>query len=231
MTDGEFAIEIDDLRFAWTAQQPLLQIGRLAVGRKERVFVQGSSGSGKSTLLAIIGGVLSADAGSIKVLDQDMTKLSGAGRDAFRADRIGFIFQMFNLLPYLTVVENVTIPCRFSARRRAAAIEQSGSLEAEARRLLRALGLDDEDLLGRKPTNLSVGQQQRVAAARALIGRPDLIIADEPTSSLDADAREDFIDLLSQEATTAGAAVVFVSHDQSLGSRFDRTVAIGDINA
>jgi putative ABC transport system ATP-binding protein len=231
MNHRELAVEIHDLRFAWTAEQPLLQIRRLAVGRTERLFLQGASGSGKSTLLAIIGGVLSAGAGSVKVLNQNLNELSGAGRDAFRADRIGFIFQMFNLLPYLTVLENVTMPCRFSARRRTAAENESGSIEAEARRLLSKLGLSDEALIARTPMELSIGQQQRAAAARALIGRPDLIIADEPTSSLDADAREDFIDLLNQECAAAGTAVVFVSHDQSLGRRFDRTITLGDINA
>lgn len=231
MSDGGLAVEIEDLRFAWVAGQPLLRIERFVIGRAERVFVQGASGSGKSTLLAIVGGVLSTDSGSVKVLDQDLQALSSAKRDAFRADRVGFIFQMFNLLPYLSLLENVTLPCRFSARRRAAAARESGSVEAEARRLLTALGLGDEGLLGRPPTELSIGQQQRAAAARALIGRPDLIIADEPTSSLDADARENFIDLLSGECTAVGAAVIFVSHDRSLGRRFDRAVSIGEINA
>lgn len=231
MNDREMAVEIDDLRFAWVRGQPLLQIERLAVGRNERVFVQGASGSGKSTLLAIIGGVLGADAGSVRVLDQDLRELSGARRDAFRADRIGFIFQMFNLLPYLSLLDNATLPCRFSARRCATAQKESGGVEAEARRLLGKLGLADERLLGRPPTQLSMGQQQRAAAARALIGRPDLVIADEPTSSLDSDAREDFIDLLNQECAAVGAAVIFVSHDRSLGGRFDRMVSIGEINA
>lgn len=236
MNDGNLAVShtpavrIDNLSFAWIAGQPVLRIGRLAIGRAERVFVRGPSGSGKSTLLAIIGGVVAPDTGHVGVLDRDLASLSGAERDAFRADHIGFIFQMFNLLPYLSVLENVTLPCRFSAQRRAAAIGAGGSVDAEARRLLGKLGLGKEGLLRRSVTQLSIGQQQRAAAARALIGRPELVIADEPTSALDADAREDFIDLLNEECAAVGATVIFVSHDRSLSGRFDRTIALDELD-
>jgi putative ABC transport system ATP-binding protein len=229
-TNATAAVELTNLSFAWKHSEPVLAIRRFAVARNERVFLQGPSGSGKSTLLAIVGGVLTPDAGQVVVLGSDLKALSAAKRDAFRADHVGFIFQMFNLLPYLSIVDNVVLPCRFSARRRQAALRHGAGVAQEAERLLAHLGLTDRRLLNRRVDQLSIGQQQRVAAARALIGRPELVIADEPTSSLDADARDDFIELLLQEADAAGAAVIFVSHDRSLGERFDRSVALGEIN-
>jgi putative ABC transport system ATP-binding protein len=134
---------------------------------------------------------------------------------------------MFNLVPYLSVVGNVTLPLKFSGRRRKAV---GADADAEARRLLGRLGLTDEALLARRVSDLSVGQQQRVAAARALIGGPEIVIADEPTSALDSDARDRFIELLSEEAARTGAALLFVSHDASLARLFDRAVDIAEIN-
>jgi putative ABC transport system ATP-binding protein len=134
---------------------------------------------------------------------------------------------MFNLVPYLSVVGNVTLPLKFSGRRRKAV---GGDADAEARRLLGRLGLTDEALLARRVSDLSVGQQQRVAAARALIGGPEIVIADEPTSALDSDARDRFIELLSEEAARTGAALLFVSHDASLARLFDRAVDLAEIN-
>ncbi|HBF90992.1 MAG TPA: methionine ABC transporter ATP-binding protein, partial [Hyphomonas atlantica] len=163
----------------------------------------------------------------VEVLGHDMTALSGPKRDALRADRLGVIFQMFNLVPYLSVIGNVTLPLRFSPKRRAAI---DGTEENEARRLLARLGLTDESLLSRRVSDLSVGQQQRVAAARALIGGPEIVIADEPTSALDAHVRDQFISLLSEEAQRTGAALLFVSHDAGLADHFDRAVDLSDIN-
>jgi putative ABC transport system ATP-binding protein len=224
------AVDIVDLSFSWTGSEPVLRIGCFTLGARERVFVHGASGSGKSTLLGLIGGVQLPDAGQLRVLGEPLPQLRGARRDAFRADRIGFIFQMFNLLPFLSILDNVALPCRFSPRRRSVAIERSGSVAEEARRLLARLGLSDESMLARRVDRLSIGQQQRVAAARALIGAPELVIADEPTSALDADARQDFIELLLSECDQARAAVMFVSHDRALGARFDRAVAISELN-
>ncbi|MEO0981339.1 MAG: ATP-binding cassette domain-containing protein, partial [Pseudomonadota bacterium] len=195
--------------------------------RGERLFLRGPSGSGKSTLLGLIAGVAAPSAGRVHVLGRDMAKLGSAARDRMRADHLGVIFQMFNLLPYLSVAGNVALPCRFSARRRA---NVGGSPEAEAKRLLARLGLEDPKLLARRALDLSVGQQQRVAAARALIGRPDIVIADEPTSALDADARDRFIELLSEEAAATGASLLFVSHDAALAGHFDRALDLAEIN-
>lgn len=222
-------VSVSDLRFAWPGQSEILDIETLTLGAGERLFLRGPSGSGKSTLLGLIAGVLETQHGQIDVLDQTVSALSGSQRDRVRADHLGVIFQMFNLVPYLSVVQNVVLPCRFS-KRRAQEAKQAGGAEAEALRLLKRLGLDDEALLNRNVTELSVGQQQRVAAARALIGNPSLIIADEPTSALDADSRDRFIELLSEEAQKTGAALLFVSHDGALAPLFDRAVDLAAIN-
>jgi putative ABC transport system ATP-binding protein len=224
------AVELREVTFGWGPGKPLLEIGSLEVVAGERVFISGPSGSGKSTLLGLIGGVLTPTGGTVRVLGESLGELSAAGRDALRVDRIGFIFQMFNLLPYLSVRDNVALPCRFSARRRARALVEATDIRTEAERLLGHLGLDDPALLDRRVTELSIGQQQRVAAARALIGGPELLIADEPTSSLDADARADFLSLLMSECRAAGSAIVFVSHDRSLAGQFDRQVDLLQLN-
>ncbi len=224
-------VELSDVRFSWAGNgQPTVEIDAFQVQAAERVFVQGPSGSGKSTLLSLLSGVITPQRGSIRVLMQDMRTLDGAERDRFRADHIGFIFQMFNLIPYLSVVENVTLPCGFSARRRARTLRNAVSVEAEAVRLLNDLDMGEPGLLRRPVTELSVGQQQRVAAARALIGAPALIIADEPTSSLDADRRIAFLELLFRECAREQAALIFVSHDASLENRFDRAIEFAAIN-
>ena len=222
-------VSVSDLRFAWPGQSEILDIETLVLGAGERLFLRGPSGSGKSTLLGLIAGVLETQNGQINVLHQTVSALSGSQRDRVRADHLGVIFQMFNLVPYLSVVQNVVLPCRFS-KRRAQEAKQAGGAEAEALRLLKRLGLDDQELLNRNVTELSVGQQQRVAAARALIGNPSLIIADEPTSALDADSRDRFIELLSEEAQKTGAALLFVSHDGALAPLFDRALDLAEIN-
>jgi putative ABC transport system ATP-binding protein len=221
---------VRDLVFGWRRDAVTLDLPELEIARGEKVFLKGPSGSGKSTLLGLIAGVLKARTGSVNVLGEDLTRLSGARRDALRADRIGVIFQMFNLLPYLSVLGNVALPCRFSPVRAKRAAGPEGSVESEARRLLARLGLDEDRILRASARELSVGQQQRVAAARALIGGPDLVIADEPTSSLDADARGDFLKLLLEEVEARGASLLFVSHDASLAGRFDRALDLAAIN-
>lgn len=224
---AEPIVSISNLSFAWTPGNEVLDISDFQLKAGERLFLRGASGSGKSTLLGIIAGVLEAGSGEVIVLGQDMATLEPAARDRLRADHLGVIFQMFNLVPYLSVIGNVTLPLRFSPKRRAAI---NGNEDDEARRLLSRLGLTDETLLARRISDLSVGQQQRVAAARALIGGPEIVIADEPTSALDADARDQFIDLLSEEARRTGAALLFVSHDAGLATHFDRAVDLGEIN-
>ena len=224
-------VEIDRIRFAWRpGRRDVLDIAHFAVAAGERVFIEGPSGSGKSTLFSLLGGVSSARQGSIRILGTGISQMPSRHRDRFRADHIGFVFQMFNLVPYLSMIDNVVLPCRFSRRRRERAASRSGSPEAEARRLLDRLGLDRDELLAREVTELSIGQQQRVAAARALIGAPELIIADEPTSALDEGTRERFLGLLSAQCDEAGASLLFASHDTRLGDLFDRRVSLAELN-
>lgn len=220
-------VDIAGVRFAWSATgPPVLDLDRLRIALGERVFLRGPSGSGKSTLLSVLAGVLTPQQGQVTVLGQDLRALSGPARDRFRADHIGFIFQLFNLIPYLSVLDNVLLPCGFSAQRKARA---GADARGEAVRLLEHLDMG-APLLRRPVTELSVGQQQRVAAARALIGAPGLVIADEPTSSLDADRRAAFIGLLFSECKRERTALIFVSHDAGLAPLFDRTVEFAQIN-
>ena len=205
-------------------------MARFELAAGERLFVEGPSGSGKSTLFSLLGGVLRPRKGTVRILGSTISDMPARRRDRFRADHIGFVFQMFNLVPYLSVIDNVTLPCRFSRRRRAQASSQSGTPETAARRLLARLGLDGDELLARAVTDLSIGQQQRVAAARALIGAPELIIADEPTSALDEGTRERFLELLSAQCEEAGASLLFASHDTRLGVKFDRRVSMAEVN-
>ena len=221
------AVHLAAVRFGYRPDRPVLDIAELRVGRGERVFVYGPSGSGKTTLLGLLAGVLKADTGSVVLLGTDLSALSGAARDAFRAVHIGYIFQMFNLIPYLSVLENIALPCRMTRARRE---RLNGTpIDAAALRVAERLGI--AELARERVTDLSVGQQQRVAAARALLGAPEIVIADEPTSSLDADRREAFLSLLFETCAEAGSTLVFVSHDRQLMPLFDRGISLPDVNA
>ncbi len=228
---GQVAVYLEDVRFAWDpGEAHLIDIWRLEVSRGERLFLSGPSGIGKSTFLSLLGGVVTPGAGRVEVLGMDLAQLSTRERDRFRADHVGIVFQMFNLVPYLSMIDNVTLPCLFSPRRRRRAEARSGSIDAEARRLLADLELDRPALLARAVTDLSIGQQQRVAVARALIGTPEIVIADEPTSALDEGTRESFLALLFAECEAEETTLIFVSHDMRLGTRFDRRIALSELN-
>ena len=221
------AIELTNLRFGWRPTEPvLLDVPELRLDAGERVLLYGPSGCGKSTLLSLIAGVLQPTAGSVRLLGNEISAMPNARRDAFRGANLGFIFQMFNLVPYLSVRDNVLLPARFSAAR----ANRMGDPAREASRLLAALGLSATDLLRTPATRLSVGQQQRVAAARALLGRPPILIADEPTSALDPESQQAFVNLLIEECSADGTTMLFVSHDRSLADRFDRNVDLDEIN-
>ena len=223
-------IELSELGFAWPGQPELLDIPAFALQSGESLFLKGPSGSGKTTLLGLLGGVQKPARGSIRLLGADLSQMSAGARDHFRVDHTGYIFQQFNLLPFLSVRENVELPCHFSKLRSQRAQQRHGSVAQAATALLAHLGLHDAQLLSRRADALSIGQQQRVAAARALIGQPELVIADEPTSALDADAREAFLQLLFAECREAGASLLFVSHDQSLATLFDRSLSLAELN-
>lgn len=221
----ESVLAVKNLSFAWPSSSFQIGITDLNVESDEHWLLEGPSGSGKSTLLQLLGGVLLPQRGEVQILGQSWAALTAAQRDLRRADHVGFIFQQFNLVPYLSALENTLLPCRFSPARCKAA-ESSGGLKDEARRLLAALGLGAKEIQLRRAARLSVGQQQRVAAARALIGRPSLVLADEPTSALDADNRAAFLELLFSEARSAKTAIVLVSHDNSLRPHFERHLTL-----
>ena len=173
-------IEITQLGFAWPGQPELLDIPSFTLPHGASLFLKGPSGSGKTTLLGLLGGVQQPGRGSVKLLGTDLGQLSSSARDRFRVDHTGYIFQQFNLLPFLPVLENVLLPCRFSKTRAARAQMRHGSIEQTATRLLAQLGIGNE-LLQRRADSLSIGQQQRVAAARALTVGPELVLAHGPT--------------------------------------------------
>jgi putative ABC transport system ATP-binding protein len=226
-------VRMDGIRFRWPgsrngARSFSLTIESFALPARQRVLLIGPSGAGKSTFLSLLCGIVAPSAGKLEVLGTDLTRLSNSARDRFRAEHFGIIFQMFNLLPYGSILDNVMLPLSFS-RTRAERASRNGPADDEALRLLQSLGLDAAELAGHSAANLSVGQQQRVAAARALIGAPELIVADEPTSALDRNRQLAFLDLLFAEAEAAGASVIMVSHEEELGSRFDRVLRLDEI--
>ncbi|MCG9700645.1 ABC transporter ATP-binding protein [Vibrio natriegens] len=233
MTDSiSSVVELNNAQFIWPSSDiATIDIPHLRITPGEHVFIKGPSGCGKSTLLALLTGINTLSAGSLSVLDTDLSTLSASQRDKFRADHIGYIFQQFNLLPYLNVIENVLLPCQFSKvrRNRIAANASNQALTEQASALLERLHLP-QSLHSRPVSELSIGQQQRVAAARALMGHPALVIADEPTSALDHDNRMAFIELLMEQANQVNATLVFVSHDPTLEPLFNRTINLPDIN-
>jgi putative ABC transport system ATP-binding protein len=220
-------LSLNQLKFSYpNTERGRLEIERFHVNTGEKIFLFGPSGSGKTTFLEILAGVLTPASGSLKMDGTELTKLTNTQRDAFRADKIGYIFQSFNLIPYLTVIENIALPLNLSyeRRKRVPRDQELQKIKAIAQRL----GI--QDLLDHKTSELSVGQQQRVAAARSLIGHPKLILADEPTSALDFDHREKFLSLIFDICKEQSISLIFVSHDRSLQGLFDRVVALADIN-
>jgi len=222
-------LNLKNLHFGYTPEQTLIDIEHFSIQSGESVFLKGPSGSGKSTVLGLVGGVLTPRSGNLSICGSELTTISSAQKDKIRANHLGIIFQQFNLLPYIGVIQNIVLPCRFSTHRRDRAIEVSGSVTQAAKNLIRGLGLSNQEL-SRSVGELSVGQQQRVAVARALIGGPDLIIADEPTSALDHNNRDRFIELLNVSREQFGRSLLFVSHDQTLASHFDRSVSLTNLN-
>lgn len=226
------AVSVQGLRFRWRARDAdVLAIDRLDIPHGRKVFLAGPSGSGKTSLLSLIAGVVVPTSGTICVLGTALGSLPGSRRDAFRTRHVGIVFQMFNLVPYLSLVDNVVLPCRFSNARRQRATSDGRSADEEARRFLHALDLDVDALAGRPVVRLSSGQQQRVAVARALIGGPEIVLCDEPTSALDEEAQRAFLDLLFREVDAAGTTLVFASHDLRLAAHFDEVVDLRALGA
>ena len=225
-TDQKAVVSLQQVRFSWPgADGPVLDIDELVVEPGRHLFIQGESGCGKTTLLNLLCGINQVDSGELHVLGQSLAAMSSLNRDRFRADHLGVIFQQFNLLPYLNVMENVLLPFHFSAHRRGKVSDMSGAAETLLKELEIVPALFHKNVL-----DLSVGQQQRVAVARALVGNPELVIADEPTSALDTRNRNAFIDLLFERATEHGGTLVFVSHDDHLARHFEHRINLAEAN-
>jgi putative ABC transport system ATP-binding protein len=215
-------VELRDVSFTYPrALKPALLVEEFSMNSGERVFLMGPSGMGKTTLLGIIAGVNVPQKGEVKVMGSDLRMLAPSARDTFRGKNIGYIFQLFNLIPYLNVFDNVLIQSDLFSTR-------SPELCKRAEFLLDHLGLHSE--MHKPVTELSVGQQQRVAAARALVGKPAVVIADEPTSALDVQMRGAFLDALFSLCNEEKSALLFVSHDPGLQNHFDRVVLLQDLN-
>jgi len=218
-------IRLDSVRFYWSKNKDFkIFIPELKISQGEKVLLLGESGSGKTTLLSLISGFLSPISGDIYLNEKNINSLSARNRDQYRSDNIGIIFQQFNLLPYANVIDNIILPLYFSKVRASKIINQKET----ALNLCKSLRLPDT-VTSMQASNLSVGQQQRVAVARALIGNPSLVIADEPTSSLDSDAQNIFLDLMFAQIEKNNSSLLMVSHDTSLSSYFDRVIDINEI--
>lgn len=187
----------------------------LATG--EFVVISGPSGAGKSTLLHIAGGLDAPDNGTVAVAGQDIWSMSAATRAAFRRRNLGFVFQFFNLVPMLTAVENVSLPLVLDGMRARAA-------DARAEELLARVGLGDR--ARHRPAELSGGQMQRVAVARALVARPSIVLADEPTGNLDEKTRDDIVGVLESVWRERGKTLILVTHDSSVAARAPRLVRL-----
>ena len=223
---NEKTIQINSVKFYWSNKSKFkLHIPELSVDKGEKVLLLGESGSGKTTLLSLICGFLTPLSGKILLNEKLINDLSATKRDQYRSDNIGIIFQQFNLLPYANVIDNILLPLYFSKLRSANISNQRET----AISICQSLRLP-EDVVNMKASELSVGQQQRVAVARALIGNPPLVIADEPTSSLDTDAQTIFLDLMFSQVASSNSTLLMVSHDKSLSSNFDRVIDMKNVS-
>ena len=216
------ALSIRSLRFAWPgAERPVIEIDTLELAPGEQMLLTGGSGAGKSTLLQLLAGVIDPDEGAVLVNGREIHAIRGARRDLFRGESIGMIFQTFNLLHGFSAIENVMIAMMFSRIPRREHRER-------AEKLLRGLGIDRP---GAPPEALSVGQQQRIAVARAVACQPALVLADEPTASLDPENAAVAMDLIQSACHDTGAALLCVSHDPLMAARFQRRASFTELAA
>jgi putative ABC transport system ATP-binding protein len=210
-------ITVENLSFRYSATSFGLRVPAFHLQDRERVAIVGPSGSGKTTLLNLIAGILTPEAGRIDVAGTDVATLSEVERRRFRASTIGFVFQDFALLDYLSARQNILYPYRITP-----ALTLNAAARERAEELAAACGIGDK--LDRHPTALSQGEQQRVAICRALVTQPKLILSDEATGNLDPESKARILDLLFEQAREAGAAVLAVTHDHELLPRFERVL-------
>jgi putative ABC transport system ATP-binding protein len=223
------AIRAVDLAFAWPKQKPLYTDVSFELYPGQKLLITGPSGCGKSTLLNLLAGVVEPSSGSIWIHEENIHGLSASAKDQLRGEQMGFIFQQFNLLPYLSVRDNILLPAHLFATRKAAALDQFGSLDHALRYYMNHLGLST-DLENQAAHRLSIGQQQRVAAARAFMGKPSIVIADEPTSALDEANQTQLLKLFFALANEQQTALLMVSHDPRLSPYFDRQLQLAEVS-
>lgn len=218
-------VDLKGLKFAWTEHDPLIDLASWQVQAGEQLLISGPSGCGKSTLLALIAGLMTAPEGDVSLLGHRLGRMPAAARDRLRADHMGVIFQQFNLIPYLSALDNMVLACRLSSRR-SAKFSSLAAMRQAAMTMSNKLDLEPS-AMRRSVTRLSIGQQQRVAAVRALLGGPELVLADEPSSALDAKRELQLIELLTRQCRKQGTALILVSHHQALEGHFDRHWRMG----
>lgn len=202
----------------------VLNIPKWQVCSGQHIFISGASGSGKSTLLNLLSGINSPDSGELIMLGQTLTKMSGKQLDAFRAQNIGVIFQQLNLIPYLSVLDNILLAAHLAKK-----TNDKAALQNRIEQLVAKLNLP-LSILSKQASELSVGQQQRVAIARAMVNEPEILIADEPTSALDQQSKSAFLKLLFELVKSTNCTLLFVSHDQSLAEQFESVVEMSVLN-
>ena len=217
ITEDRALIKIQDLEFRYPRGGFRLGVSALEVAAGEQVAIVGVSGSGKTTLLDLLAGIRVPGSGSVTVGDQEISRLPDAARRTFRIDRIGLIFQAFELLEYLTVRENLLLPYHISPE-----LRRDADTDIRLTRLAQETGINER--LDRHPEELSQGERQRAAICRALITSPDLILADEPTGNLDPANKQRVLDLLLEQVSNRGATLVMVTHDHNLLDPFDRVL-------
>jgi putative ABC transport system ATP-binding protein len=222
---GEVALNWRELYFSWPESGFSIAPPDMQLQAGSSLFIHGASGCGKSTLLSLISGVVPAKRGCLEILGVEIARLSQAQRDRFRGENMGVVFQQFNLIPYLDVMSNVLMPTRMFPKRLARSVAQHGSAKAQATELFESLGIASS-IWAQGVHQLSVGQQQRVAVARALMGYPSIIIADEPTSALDEANKNEFLHLLLSVARKMGTTVILVSHDMRIADSFDQVLTL-----
>ncbi len=221
---AENIIKINKLKFGYRVGEFQLAIDDLCVKSHERVAIMGPSGSGKTTLLNLLAGILMPDSGGVEIDDTAISALSQEDRQDFRALRMGLVFQEFELLEYLDVLDNILLPFRISP-----VLNLTDPMRQRARDLCQEVGLSDK--VRRFPKHLSQGERQRVAVCRALVTQPAVILGDEPTGNLDPANRDHVMDILFRYSETTGAPLVIVTHDYELLDRFDRRIDIREIQS
>ena len=216
-------LEVRNLKKSYTSpdgeRSTVVDVASFELQDGQQMALQGSSGSGKTTFLNLIAGILQADAGDVIIAGNNLSQLSESARDGVRANTLGYVFQTFNLLQGYTALENVLLGMMFGP----------GADRARAVELLERVGLKDR--MHYRPRQLSVGQQQRVAVARALANKPKLVLADEPTGNLDHRNAKEALELIRQVCKDSGSALLLVSHDREVLAQFEHVAELTEINA